>query len=233
MVHAGMNFRAMAFSGNPMDVGLGMMPPASTESRSHYPRIRAHACAQQVRNLRLILFRGAELVSNHNQLSILWFHLEIILIFRRFREFHENFREFRENFREFREFGKLINEGKILFCRPGITPLHSQVMQSRFPVRNNCRHDSRMIVSSNSRQFSQKFGNFGIFGISGNPIGAKKLRYLQNGAFRQHTNFICSITLLDVTLYQFSAGSVRDQVLCSKTKQIPTIHIWKASLTVG
>ena len=58
MVHAAMNFRAMALTGNPMDVGLGMMPPASTESRSQYPRIRAHACAQQVRNLRGIESSG-------------------------------------------------------------------------------------------------------------------------------------------------------------------------------
>ena len=147
------------------------------------------------------------------------------ICFPAFQRFRENFREFRENFRDFRDFGKLINGWKIPFCRPGITPLHSQVMQSRFPVRNNCRHDSRMIVSSNSRQFSQKFGNFGIFGISGNPIRAKKLRYLQNGAFRQHTNFICSITLLDLTLCQFSSRLVQDQVSCSKTKQTPTIHI--------
>ena len=135
----------------------------------------------------------------------------------------DGFRRFHENFREFREFGKLINEGKILFCRSGNAPLHSQVMQSRFPIRNNCRHDPRMIVSSNSRQFSQKFG---IFGISGNPIGAKKLRYLQNGANRHHTNFICSITLSDLTLCQFSSRSERDQVSCQKYMGTPTIDIW-------
>ena len=76
--------------------------------------------------------------------------------------------------------------------------------------------------------FPQIFRNFRN---SGNPIRAKKLRYLQNGAFRHHTNFICSITLLDLTLCQFSSRLVQDQVSCSKTKQTPTIHIWKASLT--
>ena len=111
MVYAGMNFRAVIFSGNP----------------------------------------------------ILWFHLESILIFRRIRRFQENFREFQENFQEFQEFRKLKNEGEIPFCSAGITPLHSPMMQSRFPVKNNCRHGPRMIVSSNSRHFPPDFQEFQEF----------------------------------------------------------------------
>ena len=74
------------------------------------------------------------------------------------------FQRFRENFRDFRDFGKLINGWKIPFCRPGITPLHSQVMQSRFPVRNNCRHDSRMIVFSPIFPKVRDFRDFRDFG---------------------------------------------------------------------